>query len=199
MATSQIQIYNLALGHLGISTFVASLTERSKEATVCNQFFDGARDSLLELFDWNFARKRVRLALSPTVVTNWGYTYLHPTDAVKARRIAYPELRSLSADQRIPFEIATDGSARLILTDQVDAELIYTVRVTDPNLFAATFADALAAQLATRIAMPLSVSTTVKDAAEKKYVAVLNTAIAVDLREGQDDVPPEADLIAARY
>jgi len=199
MAASQIEICNMALASLGITTFIAQMDERSKEATVCRLFWETARDATLEAADWNFARRRVKLALTLSSVTNWQHAYAYPSDCIKARRLVIPGDRRPRATERIPFEIAVDGDKRLILTDLVDAELIYTQRVTDPTLFPSSFVTALSAALAARVAMPLAVSSTIAEAAMQAAARSLNDAVAQDEREGQEDEPKESELIAARY
>lgn len=188
----------MALAHIGVSTFIASAGERSKEATICNQFFEPVRDSLLEAFEWSFASRRVSLALTDVEITNWLYAYKYPADCVAARRLVYEGLRNPRSDQRIPYEIGYDGTQRLILTDQVDAELIYTARITDPNLFSPLFVTAFAWLLAEPIAMPLAVSTSLADRAAKRASQWLSAAIAGNLREGQEDQPAESEFISAR-
>lgn len=46
MAT-KVEIWNMALSHLGVSKEVASVTERSKEAEACNRFYDSCVAALL--------------------------------------------------------------------------------------------------------------------------------------------------------
>lgn len=198
MPSSNIAIANMALSHIGVTTTIAALTEASKEARACNRFLEHVRDTLLEVHDWGFARQRVALALTTDAVNNWQYVYQYPVDCMVARRITSPGLRVLRADQRIPFESASDGARRLLMADLQDAELVYTMRITDPNLFPASFVDLVAKTLAAYIAMPLAVSTSISQSVSNSAQNALDMAIAADLRDGQEDQPPEPDLLAAR-
>lgn len=198
MASSQVEICNMALANLGVTTFIAQMNERSKEAGVCRLFFDSVRDATLEAFDWGFARRRVRLALTSGSVTNWAHVYAYPSDCIAARRIVIPGDRRPRANQRIPFEVSGDGQKRLILSDVEAAELIYTMRVEDPNLFSASFVAAMSAALSARIAMPLTVSTTISNNAIQLAGRALDAAVASDENQGQEDEPKESELIAAR-
>ncbi len=198
MASSQVEICNMALANLGVTTFIAQINERSKEAGVCRLFFDSVRDTTLEAFDWAFARRRVRLALTNASVTNWAHAYAYPSDCISARRIVIPCDRRPRANERIPFEVSSDGQKRLILCDLEDAELVYTVRVEDPNLFSASFVAAMSAALSARIAMPLTVSTTISNNAIQLAARALDAAVASDENQGQEDEPKESELIAAR-
>jgi hypothetical protein len=199
MASSQVQISNLALAHIGVSQFIAAPNEKSKEANICALFFEQVRDNLLESLEWNFASRRVKLAQTTSAITNWLYAYQVPTDCIAARRLVMPGMRMLPSESRIPFEIGSDGKQTVILTDQENAELIYTERVTDPNRFAPSFVTALSWYLAAEIAMPLAVSTQLADRAAKMAQAAFNSAAASDLQQEQEDNPPESEFIRARF
>jgi hypothetical protein len=91
--SSEVDICNLALGHLGDTARVASINppETSVQAQLCARFYPIARNMLLELGSWGFATRRAKLALvsNPTVQgTNdfgtWQYAYTQPSDCVNA-------------------------------------------------------------------------------------------------------------------
>ena len=198
MASSQIAISNQALAHIGVTTSIASLTESSKEARICALFFEPVRDTLLEAFDWGFARKRVALALSTAEVTNWEFAYAYPSDCVAARRLALAGQRNPRADQRLPFELASDGAVRLLLADQEDAELVYTARITDANLFSPGFVELMGYALAAKIAMPMAVSTSIANMARQAAADAFNAAVARDLNQGQEDQPVACEFLTVR-
>lgn len=200
MASSKIEIYNMALGSIGITEFVASDTERSKARITCSKFYDGVIDSMLELFDWSFARSNVRLALaSNSKITNWQYAYLIPPDVVAVRRIVIPGNRNPRADQRIPFEQGIDESdTRVLFCDVPDVEVQVTRRITDPNRFSPLFIDTVFTQLATRIAMPMTVSTTMENKAANAAARALEVAEAANMNQEREDQPRESEFLEAR-
>lgn len=58
MATSEEQICNMALAHVGHTQFIDDLeTEQSTEAEVCNLYYEQARDFVIEAFPWPEATK----------------------------------------------------------------------------------------------------------------------------------------------
>ena len=67
---SEVDICNLALGHLGDNATVSSISppEGSAQAEHCARFYPLARDALLEMGYWNFAMRRVALA---QLTMNW--------------------------------------------------------------------------------------------------------------------------------
>jgi len=139
MATSETEICNMALAQLGVSITINSLTERSKEAKACNQFYATARDKVLRDFPWPFARRIVDLALVSSTLDEWSFAYRYPADCVFARRIINGVSRRRTRDTDIPFELASDASGQLIYTDREDATLEYTALITDVSRFSADF------------------------------------------------------------
>jgi hypothetical protein len=164
---SKVDICNIALSHVGAYR-IQSITETTKEAKECNNFYEIALNAVLEDHDWSFARKRLVLALLTDTYSGWSYAYQYPTDCVCPRYIVdvngtYTGTSyDVESDQyvavgRVSFEIASDStlSNRLILTDKADAELVYTAKVTDTNMFTFKFIEAFAIKLASYLAQPL--------------------------------------------
>ena len=156
MASSVVAICNMAIGRIGQSNFIDALSEASLQANVCNIFYETCRDMALVDGHWNFATGRVVLADLGTPPTNWLYRYGLPTDCLSARYLVVPGLRTPLVKDRIPFDVAEENDARVLYTDQEEAELVYIKRQENPNLFSPQFNSALAWLLASNIAMPLS-------------------------------------------
>lgn len=193
-----VSICNMALARIGVSSFISNLNEASNEARVLNLFYEQMRDFALRDNDWNFARRRVVLANAGTPPTNWAFKYTYPSDCIYARKILMAGMRNPRNDQRIPFEIASEGSQRVIYTDQAQAELVYTARITDPTLYDPMFESALAFLLAAEVAMPLTVKESVANAARNGYERVKSLAAAQSANEGFEGAEPESQLITER-
>ena len=83
---SEVDICNLALGHLGDNATVASLEppEGSAQAEHCARFYPIARDALQEMHPWNFCTKRIALALIDGVsYSQWKYVYAEPSGVIQ--------------------------------------------------------------------------------------------------------------------
>ena len=195
--SSQVQIAKLALQHIGDRYDIADITEESVEAEQINLVFDDTRDELLRRFPWRFAKKYVSPAtLDVTVPGLWDYAYQYPTDAVKVRGIT----NSLGFDaEPIKFEVAllTDNT-KVILTDEENAELFYTARITDTTRFDPEFTMAFSFLLASRICMALTGSLEIAQALEKEVLRTVSQAADTDSSEGRNREAPEASWIDAR-
>lgn len=196
---SEIDISNLALGHLGDTASVASLDppEGSAQAEHCARFYPIARDSLLELHDWKFATRRTTLAELTSHTAAWGYAYAKPADCIRV--IGIHDLTAtddqiaagVQVGQAFTVEI-NDSEAEVILTDQEDATAWYVARTTDTTKFSPLFTLSLSHQLAAMLAGPVLKGDA--GAAEGKRQAALakfylDKAIASDAR--QRKVVPE--------
>ncbi|MCC3733708.1 hypothetical protein LLS47_12295 [Rouxiella badensis] len=197
---SVIQICNIALMRIGSSRTINSLSEQSKQADVCNVFYETARDAVLSDFPWNFAAKRVVLADLGVPSSDWQYGYRYPTDCMRVIEIMVPGIRFPTPGMRLPFEVGSDsdGTGKIIYTNEAQAQLRYVGKVTDPNMFDAQFSDALSWRLAAEFSMPLSASGDLGNKALQMYNSVILSAGARSNNESQEPLVPESDVTLAR-
>lgn len=161
---SEVEISNLALSHLGDSATVASLSppEGSAQAERCARFYPLARDVMQEDFVWNFCIRRKMLALVANWSSGkWAYAYAAPSEMIKPISLSHPQASSdqvdvIGARPGASFQVESTSTGQIvILTNQPEAELRYTVKVTDTTKFSAQFVDALAWRLASMLAGPV--------------------------------------------
>jgi hypothetical protein len=175
--SSEVEICNMALSHLGDSATVASIDppEGSAQAEHCARWYPIARDALLELHTWTFATRRMLLAEVANPYTQWQYAYARPSDCLKmiavlasdatddySMRLANSEsagvmrANQLGAYTPQPFAIESDDSgSQIIVTNQADALARYTRYVTDTARFSPLFRNTLARYLASYLAGPV--------------------------------------------
>jgi hypothetical protein len=163
---SEIDICNLALGTIGNAATVASFEEGSAEADYCRRFYPIVRDELMEKHDWNFATRRVALAQVTNPSSTWMYAYAAPSNMQRALAVLDPQASDDDAESWLPagtgsytpqayrLESAADGSP-IILANQVDAVLRYTVLVTDAGRYPASVVMVLVPALASKLAGPI--------------------------------------------
>ena len=193
---SETQIGKLALQHIGDRYDIADLTEESVEAEQVNLIFDDTRDWLLRQHAWGFAKKfATPAALTGTVPNNYDYMYTYMTDALRVNEVVDP----LGMDTKIDFEIARNSAdKKVILTDQSDAEFIYTAQITKTAEFDAEFLMAFSYALAAKLAIPLTGDREI--AADMGNMArnTIAAAKVTDSNEGLSAEAPDADWITAR-
>ena len=189
MTTTDVDICNRALSRLGTRSTIAALDENSTEARTASIWYAATRDALLRGHDWNFARRRVILGERGGELggapTGWTYRYALPADCLRLLRIV-----SVGGKQEpVRFEVVSDGAIRSVLSDEPEAEAIYTMRVIDPTLYDAAFSAALVDQLAAHIAYPVTQKTEVAVRLAQMARATLADAMAADAGEAMS--PPD--------
>lgn len=149
---SEVQICNLALSHLGNRGRIASISpvDGSAESDYCASFFALARNEMLEMADWTFARKRVELALITGPTTTWLYTYALPSDCMVPRRILTDTSLNMEEDGE---QYNIEGI--YLFSNKQNAVLVYTRPITDAGTFSPSFVTAMGYLLASYLAGPI--------------------------------------------
>lgn len=154
--SSEVDICNLALSHLGDEASVSSIdpAEGSAQADHCAIFYPIARDLMLEKHPWKFATRRVLLSPVDVDLWEWGHAYAEPNLCVRLLSILPADAPTEAEPQEYDAMSAASGAA-VILTDQELASLVYIHKVTDTSRYPALFVDALSRLLASYLAGPV--------------------------------------------
>lgn len=195
---SQIDIFNMALSHIGATATVQDLTERSAERIICSRFYETTRDALLayKSCPWSFAIKVAPLADIGSPPEPWAYRYAMPNDCITALYIAQYIGNNLRDDQQIPFQIVTADTGRALLTNQPGASLCYVSRIVEAERFSSPFVEALAMRLAAMIAMPIAKSASLRQDTASLAEQLIQVAMAHELNQAQHGLMPESAYIA---
>lgn len=156
MAQNKLGIFRQALLLTGVTHTVDSPDENSYTAEVCRIAYDTVLDQVLRGAFWPSARAAARLAtlaardtsadwVSTDPFPGWLYAYAAPADMIAARYI--------STFGR--FSEGVLGTTRTIFSNEEEAILIYTKRLTEPSLWDVSLYKAVYHALAAEICMPL--------------------------------------------
>lgn len=196
-AASLVQVANMALTSIGELQLLDSFEEDTTAARTCKAIFDILRDEVLEANDWTFARRHATLALTTETRTNWSYVYSAPADCL-VPRLVEPGVRPVVATVPFEFELNDGGTAMVLATNQEDAELIYTARVTNPVLWTSYFVSALAARLAIQLGLALRKSPQFGALLADRYRVVLASAVAMDRNRQNEAADETTESISVR-
>lgn len=154
---SKIDVFNMALGHIGVNSTVADENERSPERVACSRFWDQCRDAQLSYksMPWSFALAIAPLAEISSASQCWGYRYRYPNDCINIIELVPGESPRPMPGNPIPYQVAFEADSRVILTDLERASAVYVKRITEVERWPSTFVEAMAYRLASMIAMPL--------------------------------------------
>lgn len=200
MSMSDVEVANLALGHLGVSKTITSLTERNTEARTCNRFWLRARDTVQSRYPWKNGLRRATLAL--LVDNEWEdeflYAYRLPTDCKWFRRIV---TGTGHVAKGAVFRIVSDAAGQVILTDTEEAVAEYSVLVDDPSQWTDEQVNATSYKLSALMARTFdedNASSTRKDM-EQQYEIELSRAAAKDLNQEEPPENPKSEFETCRY
>lgn len=210
--TARVEIFNLALGHLGDSMVLSSPDENTKHARECRRVYDQCRRAELRQFPWSFATVAEPLALvTDADRLGFGYVYRVPVGSLRVYGVMpetgarmwlgapgsaweTPQAWSLPA---VPYSIM----GTQILTDLDAAYVTYVRDVQEREMTDPLFIDVLSLALAIRIA-PAIIGTAAGQQASRLLIATLNEArsqaYAQALNEQGRDYRPESPAITAR-
>ena len=171
MAGSIVDIANKALTYLGTDAITA-ITDDTVEGRAVNRIYEQSRQYCLRDHPWNFAMVRVALAASTTAPV-WKYTnaFNWPTGCLRIIELDTTE------------EWVVEG--RTIVSDAAaPLNILYIADITDTSLYDAKFVEAFSMRLAADVAYEITASQTVVQAAEQKYMMLIQEARLVDAQEG---------------
>lgn len=224
MAKTDVELCNVALARVGNKQQIGDLNEESTEAQLCSTLYPNARDTLLSRFPWPFCTRHQVLALLTGVTrSGWQFAYQLPSDCLEPERIFNgarpgqeigfpagfcfplgPNLVSFAASWgqavEIPFAIEANdaGTGRILLTDQENAELVYTVALDKPVAFPQPFTEALQWVLAGELALPLTGKFALAQGIQQRGELEVSRAWAKALNNQQPDRLPQSQFIAVR-
>lgn len=201
MATSDTEVCNLALIHIGVSKGIANLTtESSTEAVACRVVYDTALETTLRAFAWPFANKNVDLSLVTADPDDYyGYSYQYPADCLKLIKI-WSGLRNDSRQSRVPYKVVNVSGVKQVFTDLADARANYTKNETDISLWPSDAVLALSYKIGYMISPVLTKGDPFKvgDKAQQNFLATIDQARVNALNEEQVEEDVDSEFIRTR-
>lgn len=198
MATSIVQICNIALNHIG-QRQITALNENTQSSRACSLVFDTVRDSVLREHTWNFATVMEQLApISGESVPVWDYLYTYPPKCLFVRKV----FNSSTSDDQLPDEhkemLTPVTKQKCIATNVETAWIEYTYQVTDPNLYDGAFIDALTYRLAASLAQNIAGNNALAKDMLSFYERIMDRAKLANASEGAPKKNSYSGLINSR-
>lgn len=194
------KIINQALVRIGVSKQIGNVTtELSPEADVARLQYADAVTSVLRDFPWPFATKYTApvlvagTAMAP-LNPDWTFSYRRPADCVFERRLV--AARNGAVDPTPPpFQLSSDTTGGLILTNEATPQLEYTYRPgCSAGLGDPLFKEALTWKVAGAMAPALSRMAGIVEHCEAQYQQAIARA-TLNIKPGNPGAPPAAPTI----
>lgn len=195
---TETDICNLALGMLAHDRAIASdfRSDTSTEAVRCRLFFDSSRIKILSCgAPWTFALENMTTCAEtpgafhdPDIAPGWRFSL--PAGCLHVVRVHDP------FDERAPVDFRPCGTE--IYVDECDTTIIYVDDTTDLTLWPQCALDALAAELAARLAGPMTGKAEKASAARADADRALSLATLWNARQTPPRAPADDRYIRAR-
>lgn len=175
MAASDIEVVNRSLTLLGVDP-INSMSDPTKAASTANRLYNDTRAAVFRAHPWNCLIRRASLPLD-AVKPTYGYEnqFVLPNDFLRLVGIE---------DQNGLFSIEN----RKILYDGEIMRITYVALLTDVPSYDTLLVDALAARLASDMALPLLQSSQSMEQMWQLYELKLREAKFVDAQENSQQV-----------
>ena len=174
---SQIQLYNEALLLVGANE-ISSVTEETNNATLCNRFFESARDYVTVNSRWNSVQSEASLtasATAPIVNDKWLKKGELPNDPY-CLRVLDAYVNGVNVD----YEVV----GRFLYSNDLPLDIRYVSRISDLSSISPGLFQAIALYLAYKISYPVTRDLqSVKDI-YSLYQDHLREARMIDAHEG---------------
>lgn len=220
MAISDVALCNLALDAAMARSNIAAIGEASAEGQACGRHYEQSKEAVLRCSHWNFARKQINLSLlldataTPPgpVPQPWLYEYAYPSDCLLAR-MTMPQLinpvgvpLSSGLNPRMHatrFVVAQDNDTTgnaipVILSNTPQAQIVYTTRVMNPNLFDSMFIETLTLYLGAKLARVLTGNEQRAQSLFQQAAALEKRAQAMNGDEGLTVIDTVPDWVRVR-
>lgn len=158
MASSEAEICSVALVQLNAKP-ITSLTENTKEAKLCQRLYPKTLQEVLRMAPWKCALKEFILSPDDPKVTIFTYSFSFqlPPDCIRVWATSLDRDWGGDGDR---WEIM----GRKLVSDITNVKILYVHRVTDVLLFDTLLEKALAYDLCSRLAFPITQLTNVQEA-----------------------------------
>ena len=179
MATSVINICNLALTRIGADT-ITSLEDNTNRAKLCRLHYPEAVETTLSAKDWRFARSRASLVpLSAAPAFGWSYKFQLPADCLLVTKVY--DSWSLSDEQT---DWQTEGD--MVMANVPKINIVYNRNIQDVLLFSAGFTRAVTLLLAAELATGIKASRSLRQELMAEYEHMLRRSGAREGRQGRN-------------
>ena len=172
MTATVISICNSALTLIGADR-IASLSEESEEATICQERFDHVRDSVLQIFPWNCCIVRKKLTQNK-IKPAFEYQYSHNLP------ISPQCLSVLSVQETDEWVIEGD----FLVSNTSPVNIVYVGKITEPHKYPPYLCELIAARLSIEIAYKLTGNVNVHNSCMQLYTYKLKEAVELEGRQG---------------
>lgn len=179
---SKIQIYNMALGNLGMQKIFSTDTDDPRYKA-CELFYTEALEDTYAEHAWGFANVKEQFALVTATVVGWSYVYAYPPKAAQVHNVFSAANVDYKEEQDFEVVFLPDQNKKVVCSNEQSAYQEYTYKVADTTLFSPKFVVALAFKLAALMAQTLTTDIGIVQAMQQNAALIIGEAKRLDSNE----------------
>lgn len=197
MSNTRTKIYNIVLHNLGVSAPIHDTEQEDPRAILLNNYYEMARDTVLEAHEWSFANtfKELSISFSKSPDPNYLYAFTYPNDCIAPRAIISPDDKK----EKCFTPAINENGEQIILTNTNPGILRYTRRIENETFFSGSFKSALGFYLAYLSAQVIVGSSNKKNTNLQDYNWAIKQAIVTDARKNVMQDEDDKNFTDSRY
>lgn len=174
------KFYNISLGLVSNGEII-DISGNDARAQKCKMYFEPVVGTALSYYNWSFARKVKRPAMSAETYEGYKYCYVYPPEAITVWQFKDEDGNLLDLSGKAEIVLSENEASRLILSDCKISKLIFTTKLLNPEMWSFGFAEATSYLLANKICE--AIPALKKEAASKyeQYASLIEMAKSYDI------------------
>lgn len=179
---SKIQIYNMALGNLGMQKIFSTDTDDPRYKA-CELYYTEALNDTYSEYAWGFANVKEQFAIVSATVVGWTYVYAYPPNGARVNNVFSEGNVTYKEEQDFELVFLPDQNKKVICSDEDSAYQEYTYIVEDTTIFSPKFVVALAFKLSALMGQTLTTDAGIAQTMQQNAVMIINEAKRLDATE----------------
>lgn len=194
---SKIQIYNLALSHIGMRKLFDTTTQNpSLEA--CELHYPTALEDTYAEHSWSFATVKSKFAQVSADVVGWEYVYAYPPKAAVVNYVFSAANVKFKAEQDFEIVFLPESNKKVVCSNEPEAYQEYVHMVEDTTLFSPKFVLATSFKLAALIAPSLIADPEKAELMRASARGIINEAKRINFGEKEKRPEQTNEIVESR-
>lgn len=171
---------NISLGLISNGEII-DISGNDPKAQKCKLYFDFVAETALSYYNWSFARKEKLPAMSAEIYEGYKYCYVYPSEAITVWQFRDETGQLLDLNGNATIVLSKNEASRLILSNLKIAQLIYTTKLFNPEMWPAAFIEATSYLLANKICEAIPALKKEAQSKYEQYAALIDMAKSYDI------------------
>lgn len=130
---------------------IIDISGNEPRAQKCRLFFETQAEVALSYYNWSFARKMKKSAMSAETYDGFKYCYIYPNEAITVWQFRDEDGQLLDLAGHATIVLSENEASRLILSNLKIAKFVFTTKLMNTEMWPAGFVEAFTYLLANKV------------------------------------------------